>query len=112
MAPFFATRYHWKHPDLLKATPEGLIPTLVDQKGRSIHESLVVVEYIDQLAKQSAEKQGKMNAFKPLLPEDPMECAQSRLAADKVNRTLCSPYYTMLVRTDPVEQRAAFDKVR
>lgn len=82
---------------------------MVDCKGRSIHESLVVVEYLDNLARQSAERQGKLCTFQPLVPQDPMEQAQSRLDADWVNRDLCSPYYKMLVRTDPGEQREAFD---
>mmetsp|Transcript_28799 Transcript_28799/g.81126 ORF Transcript_28799/g.81126 Transcript_28799/m.81126 type:complete len:287 (+) Transcript_28799:111-971(+) len=109
--PLHENWYHWKHPDLLKHTPEGLIPTVVDSKGRSIHESLVVVEYLDALAKQSAQQQGKEELYKPLVSGDPILQAQARLDAEKVNQKLCSPYYTMLVRTDPAEQRQAFDRL-
>uniref|UniRef100_A0A7S1SV85 Glutathione transferase n=1 Tax=Tetraselmis chuii TaxID=63592 RepID=A0A7S1SV85_9CHLO len=108
--PVHENWYHWKHPDLLKHTPAGLIPTVVDSRGRSIHESLVVVDYVDDLARQAAEARGTADDFQSLLSDDPMERAQMRLAAEEVNRKLCSPYYTMLVRTDATEQRAAFDQ--
>lgn len=91
---------------MLKANPEGLIPTLVDEKGRAVHESLVTIEYVDELAARSGDPAERAT---PLLPTDPAERARCRLAMDWVNRKLCSPYYTMLVRTDPGERRAAFD---
>eukprot|EP00873_Tetraselmis_striata_P005740 jgi/Tetstr1/426004/TSEL_016351.t1 len=108
--PVHENWYHWKHPDLLKHTPAGLIPTVVDAKGRSIHESLLVMEYLDDVAREAARANGSEASFETLLSEDPMERAQMRLTAEEVNRKLCSPYYAMLVRTDPAEQRQAFDK--
>jgi glutathione S-transferase len=44
-----------------------------------------------------------------LVPEDPVDAAQCRIWADKVNRECCSPYYAVLVRKDPGEQRSAFE---
>ncbi len=43
------------------------------------------------------------------MPEDPVEAALCRVWADKVNRECCSPYYAVLVRKDPKEQKHAFD---
>lgn len=96
--------YHWKHPDLLAATEgEGLIPTFVDEKGRAIRESLVAVEYVDDLARLQPAHAA------PLVPQDPAEAARCRWAAEWANKHMCSPYYQMLVRTDEGERRRAFD---
>lgn len=74
-----------------------------------MHESLITVEYVDELAKLHGDPS---TLATPLLPGDPAERARCRLAADWVNRNLCSPYYRMLVRTDPTERREAFDGLR
>ena len=95
--------YHWKSPGLLAANPAGMVPTLRDANtGRVVTESLVCIEFIDELAALQG------TAAPPLLPSDPFERARARVAADKVNKTVCSAYYRVLVRTDAEERKAAF----
>mmetsp|Transcript_8847 Transcript_8847/g.20036 ORF Transcript_8847/g.20036 Transcript_8847/m.20036 type:complete len:277 (-) Transcript_8847:74-904(-) len=101
--------YHWKHPDLLRITDgEGLIPTFQDEKGRVVKESLMAVEYVDDLASAVGDPATRNT---PLLPADPAERARCRWAAEWANKKMCSPYYTMLVRTDVDERRRAFDEL-
>mmetsp|Transcript_6432 Transcript_6432/g.23860 ORF Transcript_6432/g.23860 Transcript_6432/m.23860 type:complete len:283 (-) Transcript_6432:2662-3510(-) len=100
--------YHWKSPELLKHNPSGLIPTLVERgTSRSVFESLVCVEYVDEAVKQS----NPTEPVEPLLPEDPYERARCRLMADYVNKKVCSKYYDVLVRTDPEEQYFHFQEL-
>ena len=40
-----------------------------------------------------------------------MEAALCRVWADKVNRECCSPYYAVLVRKDPKEQKHAMESL-
>ncbi|KAL3919968.1 MAG: hypothetical protein SGPRY_005435, partial [Prymnesium sp.] len=44
--------YHWKSPKLIEANPSALVPTLIDESGRSVYESLVCMEFIDEVASQ------------------------------------------------------------
>jgi len=95
--------YHWKSPGLLKANPSGMVPTLLDeQTGRAVTESCVAVEFIDELA---AIRGGMAPS---LLPADPYERARMRVAADQVNKAVCSSYYKVLVRTGEEDRRAGF----
>jgi len=96
--------YHWKSPTLLKHSPGGLVPTLVDADGRSVYESLVCVQFVDEVAVAAG-------ANAPLLPADPMERARTRIWADLVNKHCCSPYYGVLVKTDEAGRRESFEQL-
>ena len=130
--------YHWKSPGLLKANPLGMVPTLLDEtSGKAVHESIVCVEFIDEMAAQRG------STSPPLLPRCPFDRASARVAADKVSRlgslsepvrlaalprrstrpppcavatqaakTVCSSYYKVLVRTDPEERREGFEEIK
>lgn len=99
--------YHWKSPGLMKANPLGMVPTLVEpSSGRTVTESIVAVQFVDELA---AARDGKAPS---LMPGDPFERARARVAADNVNRTVCSSYYGCLVREEQAERKAAFDKLK
>ena len=45
----------------------------------------------------------------PIMPSCPYERAKMRVAADVVNKKVCSKYYHVLVRQDPREQREGFE---
>ena len=95
--------HHTKTAELVASNPLGTVPSLIDAKGRCVHESLVCVEFASDLAAQQ-------QCTRPLLlSRDPFERASQRVEADFVNRRLCSPYYSILVRESPEERRAHFD---
>ena len=98
--------YHWKSPELLACNPQGMVPTLLEeQSGRSVTESLVCVEFIDECAREA----GSTKA--PLLPLDPFERAHMRIMADRMNKQVTSNYYAALVRTDEGEREQAFQGI-
>jgi glutathione S-transferase len=88
------------------------VPTLIPvdaitgqpNEEKSVYESLLAVEYIDAIANPVLE-------CHRLLPTDPHLAWKCRYWADKVNKECCSPYYGVLVRTNPKEQRENFDKL-
>ena len=95
--------YHWKSPGLLASNPHGMVPTLVEPlSGRAVTESVVAVQFVDELARASG------GGAPPLVPADPFEAARARVAAEKVNRQVTSNYYQVLVREDDGERRRAF----
>eukprot|EP01047_Picozoa_sp_COSAG01_P029682 COSAG01_NODE_2043_length_8564_cov_76.365859_9_plen_241_part_00 len=90
-----------KHPDLLRANPRGLVPTLVDGAGRVCTESLVTLELISELPTEEEEEEEEeipaTTAAPALLPHDPWERARARNMAAWVDTALCSPYYACLI---------------
>jgi hypothetical protein len=94
-----ACRYHWKSDELKASNPSGLVPTLIDKDGRAIFESLVCIDFVDAVSGASGKD--------CLVSEDPVEAARARVWADRVNRECCSPYYSVLVRTDDAERATA-----
>eukprot|EP00397_Hematodinium_sp_SG-2012_P037460 GEMP01040603.1.p1 GENE.GEMP01040603.1~~GEMP01040603.1.p1 ORF type:complete len:246 (-),score=53.52 GEMP01040603.1:1069-1806(-) len=86
-----------KAPLLLEKNPNGLVPTIIDDKKRTIYESLLCVEYVDELAKDS-------DTAPSLLPGDAMERANLRLKANWANKHLCSPFYKVLMPTGTREE--------
>ncbi|KAF4745918.1 Glutathione S-transferase U1, partial [Perkinsus olseni] len=95
-----------KHPLLLEKNPKGLVPTLVvnwpDGREEVVTESLVVVEYIDDLAAKFGFE------GTPLLPrDDPAERQRIVKAASFYNENITSPFYAVLMRGDKTE----FDKM-
>ena len=103
--------YHWKSEELLEANPLGMVPTLKCRDGgKVVSESIVCIEFLDHVARRG-EGGGGLSTVEEefLLPvEDPYELARTRVWSDKVNRELCSPYYSVLVKQDKEEQRSAF----
>lgn len=98
--------YHWKSPGLLSANPLGMVPTFWDPtSNRAVTESLVCIEFVDELAKRNG------TTRPPLLPDDPFERARCRVAAEQVNKTVTSAYYRCLVREEASEREAAFAQI-
>ena len=103
--------YHFKAPELMKHNPLGMVPTLVSEatftedasKGPvkpPVRESLIAIEFVDELV---------AGGDTPIMPSCPYERAKMRVAADVVNKKVCSKYYHVLVRQDPAEQREGFE---
>jgi len=98
--------YHWKSPGLLAANPLGMVPTILDPvTKRSVTESLVCIQFIDEVALANGSQAPS------LLPADPYERAATRVAADQVNKSITSNYYSTLVREDDAERAEAFAKI-
>ena len=98
--------YHWKSPQLLQANPLGMIPTLLEPStGRSVTESLVCIEFIDEIARASGSTQN------PLLPVDSFDRAHARVMAERMNKKVTSSYYACLVRKDQDERQQAFNTI-
>lgn len=96
--------YHWKSPALIAANPSGMVPTLLDEAtGRVAKESLVTVEFVDDYARAHG------STAASLMPSEPFGRADARVMSNWVNAKACSPYYSVLCKQDPAEQRAAFD---
>lgn len=82
-----------KSADWLAINPRGLIPVVV-HNGRSIYESHVCIEYIDE-AWPSEPK---------LLPRDPYDRAKARIWGDFVAKKLVPPHYQFLLKQSQEEQ--------
>lgn len=96
--------YHWKSEELLAANPAGMVPTLLDpHSGRSVQESLVTVEFVDEIARSRG------SSASPLMPPDPFDRARARVWASWANAKCCSPYYSVLCKQTRAEQKEAFD---
>lgn len=90
--------YHWKHEDLLRVNPEGMVPTLT--LGTKVAtESITCMRLIDELARSQGSK-------KCLVPDDPWTRAHHQNWALKVNKT-CSAYYSILVKDEGFDQLVA-----
>lgn len=95
--------YHWKSPALLAVNPLGMVPTILDEAtGKAVTESLVCIQLVDEIAAMNG------GSAPSLLPSDAFDRAQARVAAEQVNKTVCSAYYKVLVRPEDEERRAAF----
>ncbi|KAI2509847.1 glutathione transferase [Fragilaria crotonensis] len=71
--------YHWKADELKHAEPSALVPTLIPvdrntnvaDEGRAVYESLVTVDFVDQISGATGKDR--------LVPEDPYEAARCRV---------------------------------
>jgi glutathione S-transferase len=80
-----------------------MVPTILDEAtGKAVGESLVCIQLVDEIAAANG------GSAPPLLPRDPFDRAQARVAAEQVNKTVCSAYYKVLVRPEDEERRTAF----
>ena len=79
-----------------------MVPTIKDEKGNVITESIVCIQYIDEIVNGGDE---------PILASTPHERANERVMADFVAKTVCSKYYSVLVRQDEEEQMEAFREI-
>lgn len=74
-----------KTPEFLAVNPLGLVPTLVHNE-KSVYESLVTLEYIDEAWPQSPK----------LMPTDAYGRAQARMWIDFIGKRIVPTYYQIL----------------
>jgi len=91
--------YH-KDKEFLKISPKGLVPA-VAFRGRPIHESLVINEFLEDAFPNT----------KPLLPSDPYERAQVRLAIDHVTKSIIPSFFKLLQTQDKEGQDTALQSL-
>ncbi|KAF8589078.1 glutathione-S-transferase [Ramaria rubella] len=91
--------YH-KDKEFLRISPKGLVPAVV-YKGRPIHESLVINEFLEDAFPDT----------KPLLPRDPYSRAQVRLAIDHVTKYFLPNFFKLLQSQDKAGQEVALQAV-
>ncbi|GJJ11267.1 hypothetical protein Clacol_005499 [Clathrus columnatus] len=82
--------------EFLKLSPKGLVPAL-SYKGRPIHESLVINEFLEEVFPDK----------KPLLPKDPVERAHIRIAIDHVSKAVVPPFMRLLQAQDQQGRESA-----
>mmetsp|Transcript_2912 Transcript_2912/g.3197 ORF Transcript_2912/g.3197 Transcript_2912/m.3197 type:complete len:134 (-) Transcript_2912:57-458(-) len=95
----------------MAANPLGMVPTLKDGNGNIITESIVAIQYIDELVTATSTSTSTVDvavAIEPIVAPTPYERAQERVMADYVAKTICSKYYSVLVRQEEKEQLEAF----
>ena len=87
-----------KTPEFLAKNPRGLVPTLL-HNGKSIYESLIVNEYIEEAWPQSPK----------LMPSDAYDRAQARIWIDFISKKIVYPFYQILQQQDKDQQEQAKD---
>ena len=85
-----------KTPQFLAINPRGLVPTLVHD-GKSVYESLIVNEYIEETWPQSPK----------LMPVDPYGRAQARIWIDFISKKIIPNFYQILQMQDKEKQEEA-----
>ena len=88
-----------KTPEWLAVNPRGLVPAIV-HKGKSIYESSICIEYIDE----------EWETGKDLLPKDPYQRARVRILNDQIEKKIVPPLHTLLMRKSASEQERATAK--
>ena len=90
---------------LLQSNPAGTVPVILtqDSKGKPavVRESLICIEFVDEAFGEPYQ----------LLPKDPVQRVQARLAADFINNNVCSPFFGVLMRKTPEEREQAKQKL-
>lgn len=72
-APIHLRKNVQTSPDYLKLNPQGLVPTLIDDDGTVLTQSLAIMEYLDET-----------RPAPPLLPRDPAGRARVRALAEVI----------------------------
>ncbi|CAG5131122.1 unnamed protein product [Candidula unifasciata] len=82
-----------KTPEFLAVNPRGLVPAIV-HKGRSIYESTICIEYVDEVWQHEPR----------LLPTDPYERAVARIWVDFIGKRIIPVFYRILQKETEEER--------
>ena len=85
-----------KSPEWLAVNPRGLVPVIV-HNGKSVYESAVCIEYIDEAWKTNVN----------LLPVDPYERAHARILSDLIGKKIVPDFYKILLKKEEAERSKA-----
>ncbi|XP_005095748.1 probable glutathione S-transferase [Aplysia californica] len=85
-----------KTPEFLSVCPRGLVPSVV-HNGKPIYESIVLVEYIDEVWKKEVN----------LLPDDPYDRAMAKIWVDFISKKIVPVFYAILQKQDKAGQETA-----
>jgi glutathione S-transferase len=86
-----------KTPEWLAINPRGMVPTIVHH-GKSVYESTVCIEYIDEVWDSGSRR---------LLPNDPYKKACVRIQSDYIGKKIVPPFYQILVKQSKEDQEVA-----
>lgn len=89
-----------KTPEWLAVNPRGMVPAIV-HKGKSIYESPVCIEYVDEA----------WTTDKQLLPREPYERAWVRILSDHISKKVVPPFYRLLMKKDEKEREEAAQSI-
>jgi glutathione S-transferase len=93
-------------PLLKESNPSGLVPTIIDRRGDkpvSVYDSLICVEYIDEVFHDNGTTQ--------LLPGGPFQRAEARMWSNRLNNDIVTTFYMLLLNQNKVEQDKAANKM-
>lgn len=85
-----------KTPEWLAVNPRGMVPVIV-HNGKSVYESAVCIEYVDEAWETS----------KSLLSKDPYQRARIRIQSDYIEKKVVPPFYRLLMKKSDEERTAA-----
>lgn len=85
-----------KTAEWLAVNPRGMVPAIV-HNGKSIYESSVCIEYIDEA----------WDTGKYLLPKDPYERACVRVSSEVIGKKIVPPFYRLLLKKTEEERDSA-----
>ncbi|KAG9019029.1 hypothetical protein FRB90_007201 [Tulasnella sp. 427] len=92
-----------KPKELLDLNPKGLVPALKLLNGKSLAESTVIMEYLEEAYSPPNAPDGQHPLVLPPL-SDPYGRARARLEADKINRTFVPAFYRFLQAQETAKQ--------
>jgi len=87
--------YH-NDKEFLKISPKGLVPAIV-WRGKPLHESLVICEFLEEAYPDTPR----------LMPSDPYDRAQVRLAIDLVSKSIIPVFFKVLQSQEKAAQEKA-----
>jgi len=90
-----------KTAEWLAVNPRGLVPTIVDVDGRSVYESPICIEYIDE----------RWPGEYKLLPGGPHERAQQRLWGDHITKKIVPRFFALLQKKTEEERKQAAEQL-
>mmetsp|Transcript_24295 Transcript_24295/g.38119 ORF Transcript_24295/g.38119 Transcript_24295/m.38119 type:complete len:263 (+) Transcript_24295:297-1085(+) len=97
-------------PLLKESNPLGQVPVIIDRrrsdkKTMSVCDSLICVEYIDEVYSDDN------NGTKRLLPGDPAQKVDARMWSNRLNDDIATTFYVLLLNQNKVDQEKAADKM-